>query len=60
MAEAAQDPRRTAARPGILSRTFGTTVRLIVWILPSLVFSIIIEWVGMSPWWPQQGTRPQP
>ena len=55
MAEAAQDPRRTAARPGILSRIFGTAARLVMWILLSLVFSVIIEWVGMTLWWPQQG-----
>ena len=56
MAEAAQDPRRTATRPGIPSRTFGIAARLVMWILLSLVFSVIIEWVGMPLWWPQQGT----
>lgn len=55
MAEAVVDPRRTAVRQGLISKGLTAVAQAIKWLLFSLVFSIIIEWVGMSLWWPEQG-----
>jgi integrating conjugative element membrane protein (TIGR03747 family) len=47
------DVRPDAAReaPGLL----GKLLRLVAWALVSLLISILIEWVGMSLWWPEEG-----
>ena len=55
MAEAVADPRRTAVRQGLFSRALATISQAILWLLFSLLFSIIVEWVGMVLWWPEQG-----
>jgi len=55
MAEAVADPRRTAVRQGLLTRGLATISQAILWLLFSLLFSIIVEWVGMVFWWPEQG-----
>ncbi len=34
---------------------FHRTLKLILWIAASLLISILIEWVGMTWWWPEQG-----
>lgn len=51
-----QAPRETpSARPGLIARwlaRIGTAVR---WLLLSLVLSIVIEWIGMAFWWPEEG-----
>lgn len=43
MAKAGQDPRRAAARPGMLSWLFSAVAKVVVWLL-SLLFSIIVGW----------------
>lgn len=55
MAEAVADPRRTAVRQGLFSRGLATISQAILWLLFSLLFSIIVEWAGMMLWWPEQG-----
>ena len=55
MAEAATDPRRTAVQQGLFTRVLATISQAILWLLLSLLFSIIVEWVGMVIWWPEQG-----
>jgi len=55
MAEAVADPRRTAVQQGLFSRGLATISQAILWLLFSLLFSIIVEWVGMVLWWPEQG-----
>ena len=55
MAEAATDPRRTAVQQGLFTRGLATISQAILWLLLSLLFSIIVEWVGMVIWWPEQG-----
>ncbi len=35
----------------------GSLFRLLLWIVGSLVVSILVEWVGMTWWWPEQGAR---
>ncbi len=54
MAEAT-DPRRTAARPGTLSRVLTGIAQCLKWLFLSLLFSILIEWIGMVFWWEEQG-----
>lgn len=49
------DPRRPVARPGAVSRVLTGIAQCIKWILVSLVFSILIEWIGMVFWWEEQG-----
>lgn len=39
------------ATPGLL----GAILRLLLWLILSLLFSILIEWVGMTFWWPDAG-----
>ncbi|MEW8015103.1 MAG: TIGR03747 family integrating conjugative element membrane protein [Candidatus Sedimenticola endophacoides] len=45
---------RTASQevPGIL----GALLRLLFWIALSLLASIIVEWIGMTWWWSDEGT----
>ena len=49
------DPRRPVARPGIFSRVLTGIAQGLKWIFISLVFSILIEWIGMVFWWEEQG-----
>jgi integrating conjugative element membrane protein (TIGR03747 family) len=49
------DPRRPVAQPGAVSRVLTGIAQCIKWILVSLVFSILIEWIGMVFWWEEQG-----
>ena len=49
------DPRRPVARPDAVSRVLTGIAQCIKWILVSLVFSILIEWIGMVFWWEEQG-----
>ena len=55
VAEATADPRRREVRQGLISRFLTTLARGVKWLLLSLVFSILTEWVGMAFWWPEQG-----
>lgn len=54
-AERPRDPRRRDVRRGLLSRSLTGIARAIQWLLFSLVFSIVVEWVGMTFWWPERG-----
>ncbi len=55
MAEVAGDPRRRVVTEGLISKSLSAAVTVLLWLLFSLVFSIIIEWVGMVLWWPDEG-----
>ena len=57
MAEQASDPRRRAVQGGVLSRSLTAAGTSILWLIFSLVFSILIEWVGMVFWWPEEGVE---
>ena len=48
-----QPPRRK--EPGLIGQLFSTLVQLVVWLVISLMLSIIIEWLGMIWFWPEQG-----
>jgi integrating conjugative element membrane protein (TIGR03747 family) len=39
--------------PGLLSNL----LRLVYWLLLALIFSILVEWIGMMFWWPEQGAN---
>ena len=55
MTESTQDPRRRVIQEGLISKSLTATAKAIQWLLLSLLFSIIIEWVGMVIWWPEEG-----
>ena len=55
MAETSSDPRRTAVQQGLFSRALATISQAILWLLFSLMFSIVVEWVGMVYWWQDEG-----
>jgi len=55
MAEAVADPRRREVRQGVISKGVTALSQAILWLILSLVFSILIEWTGMVLWWSQQG-----
>jgi integrating conjugative element membrane protein (TIGR03747 family) len=55
MVETAADPRRTAIRQGIITKGLTTIAQAFKWLLFSLLFSIVIEWIGIKLWWPEQG-----
>ena len=57
MAEAVVDPRRREVRQGLLSTVFSTLAQGVQWLLLALLFSVLIEWVGMMLWWPEEGLR---
>ena len=48
-----QPPRRK--EPGLIGQLFSALVQLLVWLVISLMLSIIIEWLGMIWFWPEQG-----
>jgi integrating conjugative element membrane protein (TIGR03747 family) len=49
------DPRRTVARPGTISRVLTGIAQCLKWLFLSLLFSILVEWIGMVFWWEEQG-----
>ena len=49
------DPRRPVAHPGTLSRVLTGIAQCLKWLFLSLVFSILVEWIGMVFWWEEQG-----
>ena len=55
MAEVVSDPRRRVVQEGLISKSLTGAAKVIQWLLLSLVFSVIVEWVGMVLWWPDKG-----
>ena len=49
------DPRRPVTRPGTLSRVLTGLAQCLKWLFLSLIFSVLIEWIGMVFWWEEQG-----
>ena len=49
------DPRRPVARPGTISRALTGIAQCLKWLFLSLLFSVLIECVGMAFWWEEQG-----
>jgi integrating conjugative element membrane protein (TIGR03747 family) len=46
-----------AAEPGIIAGLFLGVVKSLGWLILGLVFSILVEWLGLSVFWPEEGTR---
>ncbi|CRM57096.1 TIGR03747 family integrating conjugative element membrane protein [Pseudomonas sp. 25 R 14] len=44
-------------RPGLIASAIGGVLRLIGWLIASLLFSILIEFSGLLLWWEDQGWR---
>ena len=40
---------------GVLSNSIGILFTIMAWLLAALLFSIIIEWIGMITWWEDEG-----
>jgi len=55
MAEVVDDPRRRVVQEGLISKSLTGAAKVIQWLLLSLVFSVIVEWVGMVLWWSDEG-----
>jgi len=53
--EAVADPGRPAVRQGLISKGLTAVAQAIKWLIFSLVFSIVVEWIGMTFWWEDQG-----
>lgn len=49
------DPRRVPVQRGGLFSVLRASVTVVRWLLISLVFSIVMEWLGMVFWWPEEG-----
>lgn len=58
MARQAQAPAlQQATEPGVIAGAFLGIVKVIGWLILGLVFSILVEWLGMMFWWSEEGTR---
>ena len=57
MANTQQYPPPKRKEPGLIGKLFSAQVQLCVWLLISLVVSILIEWAGMIWFWPDQGSE---
>lgn len=57
MAARAPVVQRQLCRPSLITRIFGGGFRLLSMLVLALCFSIVLEWLGMSFWWPDQGVR---
>lgn len=49
------DHTRQDVRRGLIGRLLATLASIVQWLLLSLVLSIVIEWVGITWWWPDEG-----
>ena len=50
-----QPPRRK--EPGLIGQAVSALIQLIIWLVISLMLSIVIEWIGMVWFWPEQGAE---
>lgn len=58
MARQAEAPApQHAAEPGVIAAAFLGVVKVLGWLVLGLVFSVFVEWLGMSFFWPEEGTE---
>ncbi|MGH8651419.1 MAG: hypothetical protein ACREYE_04175 [Gammaproteobacteria bacterium] len=58
MARQAQAPApQRAAEPGVIAGAFLTVCKVLGWLVLGLVFSILVEWLGLTFWWSEEGIR---
>lgn len=43
--------------PGLVGSVFSGLIQLCIWLVISLLISIVIEWIGMIWFWPDQGAN---
>lgn len=43
--------------PGWLARCMRSAARIVAVLLLSLVSAIVLQWIGLSAWWPEQGAQ---
>ena len=48
-------PRRK--EPGLLGKLLSGIVAIICWLIISLLISVIVEWIGIRFFWPEQGSQ---
>ena len=48
-------PPKKRKEPGLIGKLFSALIQLCVWLVISLILSIVIEWIGMRWFWPEQG-----
>ncbi len=46
-----------AVEPGVIGGFCLGIIKVLGWLILGLVFSILAEWLGMTFWWPEEGTR---
>lgn len=46
---------RKLKQEGVIAKSFGVVAKTVFWLLISLLFSIAMEWIGMTIWWPDEG-----
>jgi integrating conjugative element membrane protein (TIGR03747 family) len=51
------DPRGRVVQRGVWSNLFTAFAQCLKWLVVSLLFSIIVEWVGMTFWWEAEGVE---
>ena len=51
------DPRRPLPPQGTFSKLLTALAQALKWLLVSLVFSVVIEWIGMLWWWEEPGLQ---
>jgi integrating conjugative element membrane protein (TIGR03747 family) len=60
MAEQSQNRKQSAqhvAEPGLVGRSMTTVIQFFMFAFATLVFAIVIEWVGMGFFWEAQGSQ---
>lgn len=55
--QAAAPVPQQAAEPGVIGGLVLGVVKVLGWLILGLVFSILVEWLGMSVFWPEEGVR---
>ena len=57
MAERSNAHPAQTAQQGTLTRLLGRVSQAVYWLLFALLLSIVMEWVGVVFWWPEQGLQ---
>lgn len=57
MAGDSSESRPQRKEPGLISRLFSGVLNTFFWLFLSLLLSIIIEWIGIAFFWPEQGAN---
>lgn len=57
MAEATSHPAHPTEKPGLIGRTLSFISQAVGLLIISLLCSIVMEWIGIAYFWPEQGWR---